>query len=88
VMRILTRREYAALKFRTYSTVCLWIETGRISPDAVVPLPPNRGRKCTGIWVERADADLAERLDPGQQRAQAYPIRVRQQESSDWRNRR
>lgn len=75
-MRILTRREYAAEKFRTYSCVCLWIENGRISPAAIVPLPPDRKRKGTGIWVERADADLAQRLSAGQQRAQAFPIRT------------
>ncbi len=73
-MRILTRREYAAYKMRNYHCVFEWIKSGRISPAALVPLPANFRRKGTGIWVERADADLAERLDPGQQRIQAYPI--------------
>jgi hypothetical protein len=72
-MRILTRREYANRKFRSESAVHLWIKTGRISPEALVPL---QHRKGTGIWVERADADLAQNLDPGQQRAQSYPIAV------------
>jgi hypothetical protein len=74
-MRILTRAHYAALRMRTVACVHLWIKNGRISQAALVPLP-NSARK--GIWVERADADLAERLDPGQQRAQAFPIAVRE----------
>jgi hypothetical protein len=73
-MRIVTKRAYGSLKLRTYGCVLLWIKAGRISADALVPLP--YGRKGIGVWVERADADLARNLDPGQQRAQEFPIRV------------
>jgi hypothetical protein len=73
-MRIMTKRAYASLKFRTYDCVRRWIKAGRISPAALVPVP--YGRKQIGIWVERADADLAQNLSPGQQRAQAFPIKT------------
>ncbi len=72
-MRIVTQRAYASLKLRTPSCVGLWIKSGRISKAALVPFSDRKG---IGIWVERANADLAQNLDPGQQRAQAFPIRV------------
>jgi hypothetical protein len=70
-MRIVTKAEYDALKMRPRGATSRWIRTGRISPEAIVPL---RHRKGSGIWVERADDDLAKNLDPGQQRAQDFPI--------------
>jgi len=72
-MRIVDKSHYAALKMRQYSTLLGWIKSGKISPAALVQLPDS---KRLGIWVERADADLAQNLDPGQQRAQAFPISV------------
>jgi hypothetical protein len=71
-MRILTKQAYAALKFRNYSTVRDWIKSGLISPEALVVVP--YGRSQVGIWVERADADLAERLNPARQKGQGFPI--------------
>lgn len=66
---VITKAEYAALKQRGPSAVSNWIAEGRISKEALVG-EGNRAR----IWVERADADLARNLDPGQQASQAVPV--------------
>ena len=62
---LVTRSQYARMKGRTPTTVHRWVTRGKISPSALI------GGK---IWVEQADRDLLETLDPAQQAAQARPI--------------
>ncbi|ODA67113.1 hypothetical protein A7A08_01859 [Methyloligella halotolerans] len=62
---IITKGEYARLKGRAPSCVSNWIAEGKITPAALA----GTGTRAK-IWVERADADLEERLDPAQQIAQ------------------
>jgi hypothetical protein len=66
---VVTKAEYAALKGRGPSAVSNWIAEGKITPTALV----GEGVRAR-IWVEQADRDLALRLDPSQQAAQAQPV--------------
>jgi hypothetical protein len=75
---IVTKAAYAALRNRSPSAVSNWISKGRISPAALIGV----GTRAK-IWVERADADLAARLDPGQQDAQVRPIALQALPSLD-----
>lgn len=54
---------------RDISTVSHWVADGKISKEALV----GEGRRQR-IWYERARADLALKLDPGQQNAQNNPV--------------
>lgn len=67
---IVSKTEFAALVKRDISTVSHWIADGKISKEALIG-PPGRKQK---IWYERAKADLALKLDPGQQSAQDNPV--------------
>lgn len=64
-----SKGDYARRHGRAPSSVSNWIAEGKISPEALI----GTGVRAR-IWVERADADLARSLDPGQQAAQAHPI--------------
>lgn len=65
---LLTKGEYARRKCRSPQAVSAWIKDGKISKSAIV----GRGPRAR-IWVEQADADLAENLDPSQQWSQKVP---------------
>lgn len=66
---IVTKGEFARRKNRGPSAVSNWINSGKISPDALI----GKGNAAR-IWLERAEADLAASLDLSQQLVQASPI--------------
>jgi hypothetical protein len=59
---IVSKSDYARMKGRDKAIVTRWLKRGSISEQALV----GKGRNAR-IWVERADADLAERLNPARQ---------------------
>jgi hypothetical protein len=67
-----TKGEFARRKHRAASCVSGWISAGRISSAAII----GTGQRAL-IWVERAEADLAAELIPGQQQAQVFPANER-----------
>lgn len=66
---LMSKGEYARYKERAPSAVSNWIAEGRLVPPAII----GEGQRAK-VWVEEADRQLAEGLDPSQQNAQARPI--------------
>jgi hypothetical protein len=67
-----TKGQFAKRKHRARSCVSGWIKAGRISSAAII----GTGQRAL-VWVERAEADLAAKLIPGQQNAQDFPANER-----------
>ena len=66
---IASKGDYAKSHKRSPAWVTKSIRTGKISKAALV----GEGNAAK-IWVERADADLAQSLDPAQQVIQRFPV--------------
>jgi hypothetical protein len=66
---VVSKGEFARQKQRSPSCITKWIKAGKISRDALVG-----DGNAAKIWVERADADLAQSLDPAQQAIQQVPV--------------
>ncbi len=66
---IVSKGDYARRKHRSPACITKWIKGGKISPAAMIG-----SGNAAKIWVERADADLAESLDPSQQLTQRAPV--------------
>jgi len=66
---VISKGEFAKQKQRSPACITKWIKAGRISRDALI----GEGNAAK-IWVERADADLAQSLDPAQQAIQQVPV--------------
>lgn len=66
---IASKGDYAKSHNRSPAWVTKSIRTGKISKAALV----GEGNAAK-IWVERADADLAQSLDPAQQVIQRFPV--------------